>query len=77
MYQNTNPVHRWGEKNINCPFYESCLDYAADRFWEYWDCRDCAYKFNHKAPSDIEFTIEEFTSHSIPNSVFRSIAQVE
>lgn len=40
----TNPVHRPGTKNVLCPHYEHCLDYAVQRYWRYWDCSECAYK---------------------------------
>lgn len=30
-----------GCKNINCPFYEDCLDYAAKRNWHAWTCKGC------------------------------------
>ncbi|NVM22606.1 MAG: hypothetical protein HWN68_12615 [Desulfobacterales bacterium] len=38
------PVHRSGNKNIYCPFYSNCLDHAAKRYWQYWDCSECRHK---------------------------------
>ena len=44
MNPKANPVCRPGERNIDCPYYEMCLDYTADSNWEFWDCSCCAHK---------------------------------
>lgn len=32
-------------RNLNCPDYAKCLNYAANRYWESWVCLFCS-KFN-------------------------------
>ena len=39
-----NPNNSQGEKNIFCPHYRFCLDYAAHHRWESFDCSNCEYK---------------------------------
>lgn len=33
-----------GERNIYCPFYSDCLDYAISNCWRYWNCSQCPHK---------------------------------
>jgi hypothetical protein len=42
------PTNRSGGKNIFCPYYHSCLDYAAKRNWNSWHCSNCDYKSTKK-----------------------------
>lgn len=44
MERRREPRRRRGHKNIYCPFYDVCLDYAAKRHWHYWDCSECSHK---------------------------------
>ena len=39
-----NPVHREGTKNVMCSHYRDCLDHAARRYWQFWDCSECTHK---------------------------------
>jgi hypothetical protein len=36
-----NPIHREGTKNVMCSHYRDCLDHAARRYWQFWDCSEC------------------------------------
>ena len=44
MNNNENPVHTKGDKNVFCPYYGNCLDYAVELQWEYWTCLHCQHK---------------------------------
>lgn len=44
-----NPVHKRGERNVFCPQYGDCLDYAVQRAWEYWGCSECQERNNEGA----------------------------
>ena len=46
MNHNENPVHTKGDKNVFCPYYGNCLDYAVELHWEYWSCLSCQHKQN-------------------------------
>lgn len=41
-------VDKSGDKNICCPFYRNCLDHAAKRYWQNWDCSECPYKLRKR-----------------------------
>jgi hypothetical protein len=44
MNHNENPVNTRGDKNVFCPYYGNCLDYAVELHWEYWTCLHCEHK---------------------------------
>ncbi len=44
MNQKANPIHESGERNILCPFYNDCLDYAVNSSWQAWNCSQCPHK---------------------------------
>jgi hypothetical protein len=44
MDQKLNPIPKTGERNIYCPYYNDCLDYAVTHSWETWDCSQCPHK---------------------------------
>ena len=35
------PVNLRGKRRIECPFYDCCLDHAAQGCWEWWSCGNC------------------------------------
>jgi hypothetical protein len=38
------PIRKPGERNIFCPFYNGCLDYAIENSWRSWNCSQCPYR---------------------------------
>jgi ribosomal protein L37AE/L43A len=44
-----NPVHKKENRNVFCPHYGECLNYAVKRAWEYWGCTECKQSFNEEA----------------------------
>ena len=46
------PIAETGERNIYCPYYGGCLDYAVDHSWESWNCSVCGYNVGIKWQSD-------------------------
>jgi hypothetical protein len=44
MVPKGNPIPAKGERNIFCPFYNGCLDYAIKDFWDSWNCSQCSYR---------------------------------
>jgi hypothetical protein len=44
MESKAKPTNSPGEKNIFCPHYHYCLDYAAKCSWNSWHCSNCVYK---------------------------------
>ena len=76
MNQKPNPLNRLGRKNIHCPQYGDCLDYAADRYWDYWDCAECSHKATRQPFTDIECTTEEIdVFFHLPARVYRILQQ--
>lgn len=47
-------------RNINCPFYRKCLDYAVKQYLRSWECSDCQY---HKTQGDMDET--DFTEYHL------------
>ena len=59
MDQKANPVPRPGVRNIYCPFYKYCLDYAARRSWQTWDCSQCPHKLIRQSITEYEINNTE------------------
>jgi hypothetical protein len=56
-----NPVHRLGEKNVFCPHYRGCLDYAVKSSWESWNCNGCDYKSIKEPLNNLRFPVDDGT----------------
>ena len=54
-----NPVHSLGEKNIYCPHYRTCLDYAVKNSWDSWGCDSCDNKSIKEPLKDVQFWIDD------------------
>ena len=49
-----NPTHKNGDRNVFCPHYGDCLDYAIQKTWEYWECSDCQHRLTVEARPEIQ-----------------------
>ena len=58
-----NPVHKRTDRNVFCPHYGECLDYAIKKSWEFWGCCDCREKFNQAAGPEFRFTVSDGTEY--------------
>jgi len=54
--QTTRPKKGKGERFLDCPHYESCLDFAAIQNWKAFNCESCGFYVNSlkKAPASQE-----------------------
>ena len=50
-----NPIPNQGKRNIYCPYYSDCLDYAIKFSWESWDCSQCPHKFIEQLLNEYEY----------------------
>jgi len=53
------PSRRRGERNIFCPHYGDCLDYAVKRAWVQWSCLQCMGRFDREPLEEEAFTSQE------------------
>lgn len=53
MIENPNPIEVKGERNVFCPHYRDCLNYASKNYWEYWACQDCPYNNETEVAADV------------------------
>ncbi|MFZ0451715.1 MAG: hypothetical protein WAL98_20955 [Desulfatiglandaceae bacterium] len=37
------PIKKHGRRNVFCPHYRACLDYAISQSWDGWRCGGCEY----------------------------------
>ena len=58
MDPRAKPIPKRGERNIYCPFYNDCLDYAVKRFWQCWSCSECPYKLMQSIP-ECEYEVND------------------
>ena len=72
MDKNRNPVCRDGSKNVFCTYYGDCLDDAAKKSWQFWDCSLCLNNSLHDATIDISHTVNDTISHyNLPAEILR------
>lgn len=68
-----NPICKRGERNIYCPYYSDCLDYAVNHFWQHWSCSKCPYK-KIRAIDEIEYgAIGEELDYEFSPDIIRKI----
>ncbi|MBU0987965.1 MAG: hypothetical protein KKH68_12010 [Proteobacteria bacterium] len=60
MQPHSNPLHKQGEKNVFCPYYRKCLDYACEKSWEYFSCRDCTHRRTSEAVTVALFSPQNY-----------------
>lgn len=66
-----NPVCKKGDRNLFCPHYCQCLDFAILKSWEYWACYDCMYKNQALILDDYPATNSETVLyHTLPQELY-------
>jgi hypothetical protein len=74
MDQNCNPIHKKGNRNVLCLYYGDCLDYAIEKAWEYWDCRDCQHRLSEGARPEIRYTeSDSIAYYDLPLEIYGDI----
>lgn len=48
-----NPSQRQGKRNVFCPYYSECLDFAIRNGWMQWSCTKCRERFNKEAEPEL------------------------
>ena len=74
MDQKANPVPRPGVRNIYCPFYKDCLDYAVRGSWQSWNCSQCRHKLMRQSITEYELNNTE-PYYDLPPDVERAICE--
>lgn len=75
MGHNQNPVYTKGDRNVLCPYYRNCLDYAVELQWEYWACLDCQHKEDETFLIDVlHFPVDIDPYYSFPMSSHKRAA---
>jgi hypothetical protein len=54
MNPKCNPVRKKGERNVFCPHYSDCLDYAVKKYWNRWNCADCFFRTNEEGRPELQ-----------------------
>ncbi len=69
-----NPVAKKGERNLFCPNYCQCLDFAIMKAWDCWACTDCKLRANAQYYDDFPATNSETVLyHSLPHEIFLKV----
>lgn len=69
-----NPCHKRGERNIFCPHYCNCLDYAINKTWDYWACFECRFIESRQYVEELPFTnSESVLYYSIPHDIYMKV----
>jgi hypothetical protein len=74
MNPKCNPVHKKGNRNVLCPYYIDCLDYAIEKSWAYWGCADCQHRLTQGAGAEIQLTVDDSIAYyDLPLEIYREI----
>ena len=69
-----NPTYKKGERNIFCPHYCKCLDFAIYKSWEFWACFDCSQKTNQQPINEYPCTRNDSVLyHSLPQEIYAKV----
>ncbi len=74
---NPNPISVVKEKarNIFCPNYGECLDYAAKLNWLSWDCVDCQFRCKKETGKSGPIrTYDNSQFYSLPPRIYAKVA---
>jgi hypothetical protein len=70
MDQQANPIPKRGDRNLYCPFYSACLDYAVKYSWPSWNCSQCVHNKERALPEgECEMHSSE-PGYDVPATVF-------
>ena len=76
MDQKAIPKPKRGERNIYCPYYGVCLDYAVNHAWQSWNCSECQHKMTRHAISQRDYVMSNAVAYyELPLNAVRSIAK--
>jgi hypothetical protein len=58
METGKRPIGKRGRRNVYCPHYRTCLDYAISQSWEVWRCGKCKYASVEEPREEISYRNE-------------------
>jgi hypothetical protein len=74
MDRKAKPIPKTGERNVYCPHYGGCLDYAIDHSWESWNCSVCEHKMAHQSFGEWDYEITDpLPYYDLPPIIAESI----
>jgi len=74
MNPKCNPVYIKGNRNVFCPYYGGCLDYAIEKSWTYWDCGEYQDRLTQGARLETPLTVgDSIAYYDLPLEIYREI----
>ena len=74
MNPKCNPVYKKGNRNVLCPYYIDCLDYAIEKSWAYWGCADCQHRLTQEAGAEARLMVgDSIAYYDLPSEIYREI----
>jgi hypothetical protein len=71
------PIPERGERNIYCPSYSDCLDYAVECSWKSWSCSECPHKATRQSVTEWDYTRNDAPPfHDLPSPISRVVGRV-
>ncbi len=67
MEPDLNPLNEAGSRNLFCPHYRQCLDYAVKSQWLFWSCEACVHRQEAEPTTDGLLTCgEPYPVYTLP-----------
>jgi hypothetical protein len=69
-----NPSHNKGDRNIFCPHYCNCLDFAINKAWDSWACFECRLKENKQFVEEFPYTNNDSVLYyPLPHDIYMKV----
>ena len=73
MKPKRNPIHKEGDRNLCCSYYEDCLDHAVKHRWQCWNCSECKYKVTRQETDAVCTIRDSDPYYELPPKLSREV----
>ena len=75
MNPKRSPIHKKRNRNVLCPYYGDCLDYAIENSWAYWGCSDCEHRLSQGGRPETQLTVDDdsIAYYDLPLEIYREL----
>ncbi len=76
MDKKRNPIYRSGSRNVFCSYYPDCLDEAAKKSWEFWDCGQCVNNALYNPAFEMSNTVSDtVVYYDLPSEILENVLE--
>jgi len=73
LEEEAHPAHQSGNRNVFCPFYKKCLDYAVEQHWRFFSCSVCPHRLRRVLPTNFPNTDDAEPGCQLQWEIYREV----